>query len=157
MEDTHATIYNEGTEMPLYDENEAAVGQKRRFSTSCLSMKTVLRWRLTGDINLDHLFGCSDSFSEEEKMKAEEILIDSGQLICTLCNTPISANKKAVRRHQTKNRNHTTLLEQLMNGSHVIDRNTTLMAASTVHLRPVASKKLSDVKPYTSVTSPSGK
>jgi len=122
----------------------AMPGQKRRYSTSCLSMKTVARWRLTGDVNLEHLFGCSDTCSFDEKNKAEDLLRESGQLVCVLCNSAISANKKAVRRHQVKNRNHLNLLSQLVSGAHVIDRNLVMTTANSPRLRPMVSKTTSE-------------
>ena len=120
--------------------NLAMPGQKRRYSTSCLSMKTVARWRMTGDVNLEHLFGCSETCSYDEKTKADDLLRESGQLVCVLCNSAISANKKAVRRHQVKNRNHLNLLAQLVSGAHVIDRNLVMTTASSPRLRPMVSK-----------------
>lgn len=121
-------------------QNLTLSGQKRRYTTSCLSMKTVARWRLTGDVNLEHLFGCSETCSYDEKCKADDLLRESGQLVCVLCNSAISANKKAVRRHQVKNRNHLNLLSQLASGAHVIDRNSVMTTANSPRLRPMVSK-----------------
>ena len=139
--DGNLNVPNQPNTILLPNYNEQLSGVKRRFSTSCLSMKTVLRWRMSGDVNLDHLYGCSESCSLDEKAKADAILKDSGQLVCIVCNTPISANKKAVRRHQTKNRNHVNYVSQLATGHHVIDRNSTLHAVESAHLRPSLSRK----------------
>ena len=84
-----------------YGDQHYLSGHKRaRFSTSCLSIKTVLRRQATGDIQLDHLFGCGDNASMEEKARADAIIRETGQVICTICNSTLSANKKAVRRYK---------------------------------------------------------
>ena len=84
---------------------ETPLGQKRKrekSSTSWVTMKTVFRWKQTGSVNVEHLLGCCDGSTAVELSKAQEILDTSGQLVCVLCNIPISANKKCVKRYKCK-------------------------------------------------------
>lgn len=109
--------------------------RRRRSSPSAVTMKTVFRWKSTGDVNIDHLLGCGDVATPAEVARAEEILTNSGQLVCILCNFAISANKKCVRRHQIKNRKHLNAIVQVSNGTMVLDPSSTLANISDVSSR----------------------
>lgn len=129
------------------DDSLQFLGQKRpRFVTSCLSMKTVMRWRLTGDVNLDHIFGCSDSCTQDEKDRAEVIMRECGTVICLICQSSLSANKKAVRRHQQKNRSHLSALDLIEKGAHILDPHASLLVASKFPPLPASVKKAMTVQ-----------
>lgn len=119
------------------------IGGKRKrdkASTSWVTMKTVFRWKQTGSVNVEHLLGCGDASTPAELARAHEILDSSGQLICVLCNIPISANKKCVKRHQTKNRKHLNFLLDLANGNKVLNLANTMAATANVHILGSATK-----------------
>lgn len=122
---------------------DAPVGQKRKrekSSTSWVTMKTVFRWKQTGSVNVEHLLGCCDGTTAAELSKAQEILDTSGQLVCVLCNIPISANKKCVKRHQTKNRKHLNFLLDLANGNKVLNLANTMVVAANIPVAALVAK-----------------
>jgi hypothetical protein len=98
------------------------LGKRKSFPASDgVSMKTLMRWKVTGAVNVDHLLGFSMDASPEEHNKAEELLTKTGLLICCLCGMSVSANKKSVKRHQVKNRNHLKAAADFAAGARDLD------------------------------------
>jgi hypothetical protein len=102
--------------------NYSVLGKRKSFPASDgVSMKTLMRWKVTNSVCVDHLLGfCPDS-TPEEHAKAEELLVKTGMLVCCLCGNQVAANKKSVKRHQTKNRKHLQAAVQMANGQIGLD------------------------------------
>jgi hypothetical protein len=91
-------------------------GRKRKsdaISSFSVGMRTVLRWKGKEGVNVEHILGCSDNSPPEERLRCEEVLKTTGQLICILCNVSVPANKKSIKRHQTKNKKHLARLAEI--------------------------------------------
>lgn len=80
--------------------------KRRKSTTSYVTPKTLHRWKATGSVNVDDFLGFGPNSSITDTIRAEEILTNTGLLLCLVCNAQIFANKKSVKRHQTKNRKH---------------------------------------------------
>lgn len=92
------------------------VGVVAASAPSSVNMRTVLRWRGKDGINVDHVLGANEAATIEERARAEQVLANTGQLICILCAAAVAGNKKSIRRHQHKNKTHTLRLAELVSG-----------------------------------------
>jgi hypothetical protein len=113
-EEQHQLMGLQPSDLTIPDESRR--GRKRKsdaVSSFSVSMRTVLRWKGKEGVNVEHILGCSDSSPLEERGRCEEVLKATGQLICILCNVSVPANKKSIKRHQTKNKKHLARLAEI--------------------------------------------
>jgi hypothetical protein len=108
-------IDGEKTEETVLDTTN--IGRKRKVSSSCVTMKTIIRWKSNGTVFVDDLLGFGTYATPQEIAQAEDLLIKSGTVLCTLCGTRVYANKKSVKRHQTKNRKHLNRAIEIARGA----------------------------------------
>lgn len=102
--------------------NYSVLGKRKSFpAADGVSMKTLMRWKVTNSVCVDHLLGFCPDATPEEHAKAEELLVKTGMLVCCLCGNQVAANKKSVKRHQTKNRKHLQAAVQMANGQIGLD------------------------------------
>jgi uncharacterized membrane protein YgcG len=76
----------------------------------------VIGWRDKRSINVDYALGCTENASQQEKERAEYILVTSQKIICILCNQALAGNKKSLRRHQRESKKHIALNSEIMEG-----------------------------------------
>lgn len=68
------------------DEEEVKPGKRKSFPASdAVSMKTLMRWKVTQAVNVDQIMGFCCEAAPEDREKAEELLQKTGLLVCLLC------------------------------------------------------------------------
>ena len=94
-------------------EGEGKKSRKDEASTmSAVHMRTVMRWRGKEGLNVDHILGANESATVEERARAEQVLTNTGYLVCIICAQAVGGNKKTLKRHQTTNKTHQLRLEE---------------------------------------------
>ena len=71
-----------------------------------------MRWRGKEGLNVDHILGANETATVEERARAEQVLSNTGYLICIICAQAVGGNKKTLKRHQTTNKTHQLRLEE---------------------------------------------
>jgi hypothetical protein len=88
------------------------------------NLRTVLRWQGKDcGIDMDYIYGFGHNVTPDERIRAEQILMEEGRLICTVCRTSIiGKHSQHVINHQNS-RAHRQTLESLKSGMMAITVN----------------------------------
>ena len=87
-------------------ENAETPSKRKSISNDAVSATTVERWAVSGAVNVSFAFGFGLGCTPAHRLCAEHLLSKNGMLVCTLCTTAVSANKKSMNRHADKNQLH---------------------------------------------------